>query len=62
MRRAIVRPIPALESWQNDQATVETAWAVESRYGFQLLDALVIAAAQQQAAAILSRKTCSTGS
>ena len=28
--------------------TVETAWAVESRYGFSYWDALIVAAAQQQ--------------
>lgn len=46
--RAIVRRYQHWHPWQNDQATVEAAWAVESRYGFSWWDALVIAAAQQQ--------------
>jgi predicted nucleic acid-binding protein len=46
--RAIVRRYQHWNPWQNDQATVETAWAIESRYGFGWSDALVIAAAQQQ--------------
>lgn len=46
--RAVVRRYQHWNPWQNDQATVETAWAVESRYGFGYWDSLVIAAAQQQ--------------
>jgi len=46
--RAIVRRYQHWKPWQGDQATVETAWAVESRYGFGYWDSLVIAAAQQQ--------------
>jgi predicted nucleic acid-binding protein len=46
--RAVVRRYQHWNPWQNDQATVETAWAIESRYGFGWWDALVIAAAQQQ--------------
>jgi predicted nucleic acid-binding protein len=46
--RAVVRRYQLWNPWQNDQATVETAWAIESRYGFGWWDALVIAAAQQQ--------------
>jgi predicted nucleic acid-binding protein len=46
--RAFVRRYQNWNPWQNDQATVETAWAVESRYGFSYWDALVVAAAQQQ--------------
>ena len=32
--------------WQIDQATVETAWAMEARHGLQYWDCLVLAAAQ----------------
>jgi predicted nucleic acid-binding protein len=46
--RAIVRRYQHWNPWQGDSATLETAWAVESRYGFGWWDALVIAAAQQQ--------------
>jgi len=46
--RAFVRRYQHWSPWQNDQATVETAWAIESRYGFSYWDALVVAAAQQQ--------------
>ena len=46
--RAVVRRYQHWNPWQNDQATVETAWAIESRYGFSYWDSLVIAAAQQQ--------------
>jgi predicted nucleic acid-binding protein len=46
--RAQVRRYQQWHPWQIDQATVETAWAVESRYGFSYWDALVIASAQQQ--------------
>jgi predicted nucleic acid-binding protein len=46
--RAQVRRYQQWHPWQVDHATVETAWAVESRYGFSYWDALVIASAQQQ--------------
>lgn len=46
--RALVRRYQHWNPWQNDQATVETAWAIETRYGFGYWDALVIASAQQQ--------------
>ena len=46
--RAIVRRYQLWNPWQNDPATLETAWAIESRYGFGWWDALVVAAAQQQ--------------
>jgi predicted nucleic acid-binding protein len=46
--RAQVRRYQQWHPWQIDQATVETAWAVESRYGFTYWDALIIASAQQQ--------------
>ena len=46
--RAIVRRYQLWSPWQNDSATLETAWAIESRYGFGWWDALLVAAAQQQ--------------
>jgi predicted nucleic acid-binding protein len=46
--RAQVRRYQQWHPWQIDQATVETAWAVESRHGFGYWDALIIASAQQQ--------------
>jgi predicted nucleic acid-binding protein len=46
--RAVVRRYQLWNPWQNDPATLETAWAIESRYGFGWWDALVVAAAQQQ--------------
>ena len=46
--RAVVRRYQHWNPWQNDPATLETAWAIESRYGFGWWDALVVAAAQQQ--------------
>ena len=44
--RAEVRRYQHWRPWQVDQATVETAWAVESRYGIHYWDALMVAAAQ----------------
>lgn len=46
--RALVRRYQHWNPWQNDHATLETAWAIESRYGFGFWDSLIIAAAQQQ--------------
>ena len=44
--RAKVRRFAAWQPWQIDQATLESAWAIESRYGLHYWDSLVIAAAQ----------------
>jgi len=44
--RAEVRRYELWQPWQIDHATVESAWAVESRYGLHYGDSLVIAAAQ----------------
>lgn len=44
--RAEVRRYALWQPWQLDQATVETAWAMESRYGLPYASALVVAAAQ----------------
>lgn len=44
--RAKVRRFTAWQPWQIDHATVESAWAMESRYGLHYWDSLVIAAAQ----------------
>ena len=46
--RAEVRRYQRWHPWQIDQATVEAAWAVESRFKISYWDSLVVAAAQQQ--------------
>jgi predicted nucleic acid-binding protein len=46
--RAEVRRYQHWRPWQIDHPTVETAWAIESRYGFTYWDALIVASAQQQ--------------
>jgi predicted nucleic acid-binding protein len=44
--RAEVRRYALWQPWQVDQATVESAWAIESRYSLPYGDCLVVAAAQ----------------
>ena len=44
--RAEVRRYGLWQPWQIDQPTVESAWAIESRYGLHYWDCLVVAAAQ----------------
>lgn len=44
--RAEVRRYELWRPWRIDHATVESAWALESRYGLHYLDCLVVAAAQ----------------
>ena len=44
--RAEVRRYQRWEPWSIDHATVETAWSVESRFGFNYWDALIVASAQ----------------
>ena len=44
--RAEVRRYELWQPWQVDHATVESAWAIESRYGLHYWDSLVVAAAQ----------------
>ena len=51
--RAEVRRYQRWQPWMVDHATVEAAWAVESRYGLSHWDALMVAAAQQQGCAAL---------
>ena len=46
--RAEVRRYQLWQPWQTDQATVESAWAIESRNGLSYWDGLMVAAAQQQ--------------
>ncbi len=46
--RAEVRRYQHWKPWQIDHPTVETAWAIESRYQLSYWDALVLAAAQHQ--------------
>lgn len=51
--RAEVRRYQGWDPWQVDHATVQAAWAVESRFGLHYWDALVVAAAQQQGCTLL---------
>lgn len=51
--RAEVRRYQVWKPWPIDQATIETAWAAESRYGLSFRDALVVAAAQHQSCTVL---------
>jgi len=44
--RAKIRRFAAWQPWQIDQATMESAWAVESRFGLPFWDSLIVAAAQ----------------
>jgi len=46
--RAEIRRYQNWRPWVIDHPTIETAWAVESRFGMHYWDALMIAAAQQQ--------------
>lgn len=46
--RAEVRRYQRWQPWVSDQATVETAWAIESRYRLSYWDALIVASAQAQ--------------
>ncbi len=46
--RAEIRRYQHWRPWVIDHPTIETAWAVESRFGLNYWDALMIAAAQQQ--------------
>jgi len=46
--RAEVRRYQRWQPWVMDHATVEAAWAVETRFGLHYWDALLIAAAHQQ--------------
>lgn len=51
--RAEIRRYQHWQPWVIDHATVESAWAVESRYGLSYWDALIVAAAQQQGCELL---------
>lgn len=51
--RAEVRRYQRWQPWVVDQATVETAWALESRFLLNYWDALMVAAAQQQGCTLL---------
>ena len=46
--RAEVRRYQRWQPWVLDHATVESAWAAESRFGFSYWDSLIVAAAQAQ--------------
>jgi predicted nucleic acid-binding protein len=51
--RAEVRRYQRWQPWVNDHATVESAWALESRYQLNYWDALMVAAALQQGCDLL---------
>jgi len=51
--RAEVRRYQLWKPWLTDQATIETAWAAESRYQLGYWDALMVAAAQHQGCTVL---------
>lgn len=51
--RAEVRRYQAWNPWLIDQPTIDSAWAVESRYHLDYWDALMVAAAQHQACTFL---------
>lgn len=51
--RAEVRRYQLWKPWLIDQATIDTAWAAESRYQLNYWDALMVAAAQHQGCTIL---------
>lgn len=44
--RAKIRRFAAWQPWQIDHATMESAWAAESRFGLHFWDSLIVAAAQ----------------
>lgn len=51
--RAQVRRYQAWQPWAIDHATVETAWGIESRFGLNFWDALIVASAQALGCATL---------
>jgi predicted nucleic acid-binding protein len=51
--RAEVRRYQLWQPWVVDHATVESAWAAESRWQLSYWDALMVAAAQQQGCSML---------
>jgi predicted nucleic acid-binding protein len=51
--RAEVRRFQEWMPWQIDQATIETAWAIESRYAFDYWDSLMVSAAQHMGCTLL---------
>lgn len=51
--RAVVRRFQEWMPWQIDQATSETAWAIESRYAFNDRDSRMVSAAQHRVCTLL---------
>lgn len=51
--RAEVRRYQSWQPWVVDHSTVETAWGVESRFGFSFWDSLIVASAQTLGCAML---------
>ena len=60
--RAEVRRYQQWQPWLVDHATVESAWAVESRCQLSYWDALMVAAAQHQACSFLLTEDLQHGS
>lgn len=59
--RAEIRRYQRWQPWPVDHATVEAAWAVESRHGLHYWDALMVAAAQQQGCDLLLTEDLQAG-
>jgi predicted nucleic acid-binding protein len=51
--RTLVQRYRAWQPWVVDEATVDRAWALQDRFSFSYWDALMVAAAQQQACVAL---------
>lgn len=51
--RSEVRRYQLWKPWQIDQPTIETAWAVESRYDINYWDAMLVASAQHLGCTLL---------
>jgi predicted nucleic acid-binding protein len=48
-----VRRYQHWKPWAIDQATIESAWSLESRFGLPFADALVVASAKAQGCTLL---------
>ena len=51
--RVEVRRYQSWQPWAIDHSTVETAWGVETRFGFSFWDSLIVASAQALGCAML---------
>ena len=59
--RAEARRLQHWQPWAMDAATMETAWAVESRYGLPFAEAQVVACAQAQDCEVLLSESLPDG-